>query len=339
MPYVVRSFVNDQLEDIQGFRGHVQKIRMNLWRGAYTIINLRLLKASGKTPVPFITLPEMDFEIEWRQLFKGALVTQITVTRPVVNFVAGPTQKQKQTGLHRNWKQVLQNIAPFTINRFQVNDGSLRFLDPYRTPKVDIYVTNLFATATNLTNVRHQGGPLPSGLLAHGNTIGGGLLHLELHMNPLAHAPTFKLLTTLTNVDLTSLNNFLEAYAGFSVAAGTFSLVVNVAADHERYQGYAKPFFFDMAVFSLPKEVHETPWHVVWDAVVALITRIFRNQPYNQLATVVPISGVFKRGSTIDLATTIGGILQNAFVQALSPKLIPPVGLPAATPATSQAAK
>jgi hypothetical protein len=48
LPYVVRYFVNEQLAHIQDFHGHVDKIRINLFRGAYTIVNLRIVKTSGR---------------------------------------------------------------------------------------------------------------------------------------------------------------------------------------------------------------------------------------------------------------------------------------------------
>jgi hypothetical protein len=338
MPYAVRDFVNDRLNQLKGFRGQVGKIRINLYRGAYTVINLRILKTGGRVPVPFVTVPVMDLSVEWSELLRGSLVGRITMDRPEVNFVSGPTEGQQQAGFHEDWEQTLKSISPFTINRFQINGGSIRFLNPYRQPPVNIYITNLFATATNLTNVRGRGGPLPAGLVARGKTIGGGELHLELHMNPLASTPTFKLLASVTNLDLTALNNFLRAYAAFDVARGKFSLLADVAAANGRYQGYAKPFFLDLQVFDLQKEARKkNPLQIVWEAIVGAITEIFRNQPQNQLATVIPISGSFQKGARVDLWTTIGGILQNAFVQALSPKFIRPVPLPAGNQSRARA--
>jgi len=44
-----------------------------------------------------------------------------------------------------------------------------------------------------------------------------------------------------------------------------------------------------------------------------------KNQPNDQLATKVPISGVYTN-SNVDVATTIGELLRNAFIRALLPK-------------------
>jgi hypothetical protein len=104
--------------------------------------------------------------------------------------------------------------------------------------------------------------------------------------------------------------------------------LANVAAADEKFQGYAKPFLFNMTVLSPQKEAHENVFQVLWDLVVAGVSRLLRNQPYNQVATVVPISGEFQKGTAVDLWGTIGGILQNAFIEALSPRFIQPVRLP-----------
>jgi hypothetical protein len=49
------------------------------------------------------------------------------------------------------------------------------------------------------------------------------------------------------------------------------------------------------------------------------VTTVFKNQPQDQLATKIPISGVYTN-STVDLPATIGTLLRNAFIRALIPK-------------------
>ncbi len=46
---------------------------------------------------------------------------------------------------------------------------------------------------------------------------------------------------------------------------------------------------------------------------------MFRNQAADQLATKIPISGV-DTNSTVDVMSTIGTLLRNAFIRALLPK-------------------
>lgn len=329
LPYAIRGYVNHVLNNIQDYHGHVGRIRVDLYRGAYTIVNLQLQKTNNSIAQPFISMAEMDLSVEWKELFHGNLVGKITVNQPKVNFVQGPTPQKQQTGLNKSWKKTLQNLFPFTINKFQVNAGEIRYIDAQANPKVNIYVTNLYATATNLTNVKDEANLLPAGLTARGVTIGGGKLNLELRMNPMADSPTFKLATSITNMDLTALNDFFRAYGAVDVSRGKFAVYLDIAAANERYQGYIKPFFFNMQVFNWRQDKKENPLKMAWEFVVQGITELVRNHRYNQLATRVDLSGTLKKSTSMDLWGTIGRILQNAFLQAMVPRVAPRIALPA----------
>lgn len=320
LPFVVRHYVNRQLSRIPDYRGNVEKVRLHLYRGAYSIVNVRIVKTNGSVPVPFISMPLMELSVEWKELFHGSVVGEVTLDQPLVNFVNAPSPTNSQLEVHQDWKQVLESLFPFDLNRFQINDGDIRFRDFSREPKVDIFVTNLFATATNLTNSRDVTARLPAGLLAQGKTIGHGNLSLELHIDPLARNPTFKLQAGVTNMDLVALNNFMRAYGNFDVADGTFQLYSEIVAADGKFEGYVKPFFQNLKIFDWRKERGKNILDIFWEAIVAGTATVFKNQPHNQLATKIPISGNFNQ-TNIDIWATIGGVLRNAFVRALLPTI------------------
>lgn len=327
LPYAVRYYVNRQLSHIPDYRGHIEKVRLHLYRGAYSVENLQVVKTNGSVPVPFVSMPDMELSVDWHELFHGSVVGRITANQPQVNFVNGPTPTNSQLEVHEDWKQTLESLFPFDLDRFEINNGDIRYRDYSRTPKVDIYVTNLFATATNLTNSRDITERLPAGLIAQGNTIGHGALWLELHMAPLAETPTFKLQAAISNLDLVALNSFMRAYGNFDVAGGTFALYTEVAAADGRFQGYIKPFFQDLHIFDWRKERGKDILDIFWEAIVAGTAAIFKNQPHDQLATKIPISGTFNK-TNVDLWATIGGVLRNAFIRALVPRIDRSVRMP-----------
>src|SRR5438552_14901605 len=55
LPHFVKNYVNRTLSEIPGYRGRVGDIDIALWRGAYTIHGLDLVKTDGKVPVPFFS--------------------------------------------------------------------------------------------------------------------------------------------------------------------------------------------------------------------------------------------------------------------------------------------
>jgi len=199
----------------------------------------------------------------------------------------------------------------------------LRFRDFSRNPKVDIFVHHLNASATNLSNTRQVSEKLPAGLHARGTTIGDGEFDVHLRINPMAPQPTFQVAAAITNMNLVALNDFLRAYGKFDVQRGNFSVYTEVAAADGRYEGYVKPLFENLDVFEWEKERGKNILEKFWQAIVAGVAQIFKNQPKDRLATKIPISGNFEK-SEVDIWTTVGGTLKNAFVRALLPKFDQP---------------
>lgn len=321
LPHIVRHYVNSQLQKSSTYAGSVGRIEIQLFRGAYQIRDIHIFKRNGKIREPFFSAPFMDLSVQWHALFHHEIVARIYMQQPRVNFIKGPTAEQSQTGENTSWNQMLQNLTPFRLNELEIYDGQIHYKDDYSDPKVDIYISRMGASATNLSNAQHQPLQLPAGIRAHGKTIGGGTLDFHLQFNPMAPAPVYQLQTSLTNVNLPALNSFLRAYGKFDVARGDFAMFTSVAATNNAYQGYIKVFFNNLNVFEWQKEEreHKSAVKIFWDAIVGAVSTVFRNLPKDQLAVKVPISGVYTN-SSVDLTSTIGSLLRNAFVRALIPK-------------------
>lgn len=320
LPFAVKAYVNHKLNASHDYTGKIGDLEMRLWRGGYRIYQIQILKKSGSVPSPLFSASELDLSIDWRELFHGSLVGEIFLRQPHVNFVTGPTPAQKQTGGDERWDKMLESLFPFDLNRVEISDGQIHFQDPSAKPPVDIYLSKISATATNLTNARDLKQKLPSGLTATASTLGGGALNLQLQMNLVEAKPAFEMNCGLTNVDLVALNDFLRAYGKFDVARGTFSFYTSIASADGAYDGYLKVFFSNLDIFEWDKERKKNILEVFWQAIVGGVTVVFKNHPKDQLATKIPISGSYTN-SSIGIWTATATLLQNAFIHALVPKL------------------
>ena len=56
---------------------------------------------------------------------------------------------------------------------------------------------------------------------------------------------------------------------------------------------------------------------IVWESIVAGLSRVFRNQPKNRFATKMPISGTMDDPKA-DVLSTLGSILKNEFIRAFT---------------------
>ncbi|MEY2409973.1 MAG: hypothetical protein QOF48_2643 [Verrucomicrobiota bacterium] len=320
LPYVLKSYVQRKLKQIPEYTGDIRGINVHLWRGAYVIQDLNLWKMNGTVPVPFFSAARIDLSMQWKELFHGAIVGEIAVQQPRLNFVAGPTEEKAQTKIDKSWADAIKSLFPFRINRFQIEEGEVHFQNFHSEPPVNIFVQNLSMTATNITNARDVRQKLPAGIVVGGSTLGGGQLHAEMQWDPLAENPTFQLQGSLTNMDMTALNGLFQAYGKFDVASGDCSLFVEMAASEGKYEGYVKPILENIDVFAWKKERQKNILQKFWQAIVGGTVAVFKNHSKDRLATKIPISGNFEN-TRLGIWAAVGGILQNAFIRAMLPKL------------------
>jgi hypothetical protein len=320
LPFSVKAYVNHVLNVSKDYSGKIGGVEMKLWRGGYRIDQIQIFQKVHGVETPLFSAPRMDLSVEWRELIHGAVVGEIILHQPQLSFSASPPQEEVQNGKNQSWDETLQSLFPFKLNRFEIDDGEIHFKNSFSQPPVDIYLTELSLTATNLTNARDSKQKLPSGIIASGSTLGGGELNLRLQMDLLKPTPTYEMNCGLTNVNLTALNNFLRAYGKFDVARGTFALFTSVAAENGAYEGYFKVFFKNLDVFQWEKERKKNILAIFWQAVVGGVATVLENHPKDQLASKVPISGSYTN-SSVGIWTATGTLLENAFIHALVPKL------------------
>lgn len=317
LPYVVKYYANKSLANMEGYTGHVEDIDMHLWRGAYEIQELEINKRAGKVPVPFFSCTSIDITLDWEAIFDGAIVGDITIMRPQINFVAGPSEKQEQTGEEGDWRQVVDELIPITINKFSVLDGEIHYRDFNSDPKVDIFMDSLYVTAANLTNSKNYTQSLVARVDARGYAMEEAPFTFHLDIDPYADKPTFNMDFELGKLDLTKLNEFTEAYANIDLENGTMELYGEVKSVNGAFEGYIKPLFDSIEVVNFEKD-KENILKLAWEAIVGTVTEIFENQPKDRVATRIPLSGNIDDPS-VDIWSTIGNIIVNAFIQVFVP--------------------
>jgi len=314
-PYVLKRAINRRLNEIPNYAGHVDSISLNLWRGAYDMRGLRITKSSGKVPEPFVAADRIDFAIYWRDLFRGRFVSQIYVKNIQLNFHRGKSEDESQLDADQRWRSVTHDLFPIDITFLDIKGGVLRFVDSTQTPKVDIEIKDLSIRAVGLRNrTGDDPGPYPAKVELTGTTVGAGQLRLYAKLEPLADKPHFEINLELTKMVLPSLNDFLHAYAGVTVAQGRFELYSQMAMNNGHYEGYVKPFFNDLR---LVESADEPLGERIKTRLFALFAEFAKNGKTQQVATRIPFSG---EDGALDIHTwkSIENGLHHGFVKALS---------------------
>ena len=318
LPYFVTKSVNKALSNLEGYQGSIEDVDISLWRGAYAIDKLIIEKTEGDIPVPFVEINRIDLSVEWKALLEGAIVGEISLLYPKLNFVAGPTEAESQTGGDTDWTKPIKELMPLQINRFEIIRGEISYLDFHAEPKVDISIDSLNAVALNLNNASSNNEKLPSNLKLTGTSVGGGKLVVEADMNLLKELPDFDANLEFTGVNMPALNDFIKAYGKFDVERGTFNLYSEVILNDGSFDGYVKPIMVDMKILDLKKDIKDKKnvFQLVWEGIAELGSEIFENHPEDQVASRVPLQGNIENVQT-DIWTTIFTVLSNAYIEAL----------------------
>lgn len=320
LPYVVLHYANKTLANMKGYYGHIQDIDLALLRGAYKMDSIYLNKVdtTNQKQTPFFSSTLIDLSVEWKALFHGSIVGELVFENPALKFTKEKVEPDDLRNDSTDFKQLLNGFMPLEVNRFEINNGSIHYVDPASKPKVDIAMTNVNVLALNLRNSYDSAKLLPARVTANAEVYDGNFT-FNMNLNPLADQPTFDMNAELKNTNMVLLNEFFQAYAGIDVNRGEFGLYTEVAAKKGNFAGYVKPFIKNLDV--LGKEDREdTIFRKLWEGLVGTVAEVFENQPKDQLATKIPFEGSFKKPET-NTWYAISRVLQNAFIRAIQPSI------------------
>lgn len=312
LPYYATDYVNNTLNNVPGYAGSISDVDIALFRGAYVIYDLKLdKKAKGDIPVPFIDIKKTDLSIQWGALFKGAVVGDVTLTQPTLNFAVGKSGQTAQTGEDTDWTKPIEELMPLDINFVEINNGTVTYKNFSTSPNIDLFIKDLNARVTNLRNADDKNVALPSDITARGASIGGGNLAIDGKLNILRKVPDMDITGKLEKVSLPALNTYSKAFAGIDFTNGNFDVYTDLTVKDGQVSGFVKPLIRNIEMIDENDDVFDT----IWESVVSVVVEIFSNQQRDQVATQIALEGNLNSPET-DFWSTINGILRNAFVKA-----------------------
>src|ERR1035437_10348755 len=151
LPYVVLHYANKKLANLDNYYGHIDDI---------------------------------DLSLEWGALFHGSIVGKLVFDSPELFFTKDRTQLSQVRKDTSDFRNVLESLMPLKVNRFEVNNGSIHYIDNASVPKVDISLKQTHILALNLTNVINKKTELPSTVTAQASAY-EGTLNYNMKLNAL----------------------------------------------------------------------------------------------------------------------------------------------------------
>lgn len=320
LPYVVLRYANKTLANMKGYYGHIDDIDIALLRGAYRMDSIYLNQVDTVTQkhTEFFAASAIDLSIEWKALLHGSVVGELVFEDPMIRFTKDKVEPKDVRNDSTDFRKLLDDFMPLQVNRFEVNNGRIRYADPFSNPPVDIAMTNTNVLALNLRNSYDSAVVLPATVTANAD-IYEGSLDFNMKINPLADDPTFDMNAEVKNTNLVKLNEFFQAYAKIDVNKGRFGLYTEVAAKEGKFNGYVKPLIQDLDVLG-KEDRDDNIFRKMWEALAGGVGEIFENQRKDQVATKIQFQGDLKNPRTNTWSAIIN-VLENAFIQAIQPSI------------------
>ncbi|HEY7379368.1 MAG TPA: DUF748 domain-containing protein [Steroidobacteraceae bacterium] len=319
LPSLVRNEVNRRLHGLKAYDGHVEEVDLALWRGAYRVRDIRIVKRGAQHATPFFSGERVDFSVEWHSLLHGSLVAEGEFHQPNLNLIQSKDESQSQTGKEENWADRLEEFFPFRFNTVTVDDGTITFRAPAIRTEDAIKATHVNGQITNMTNVVESGKETFAGFRATASVLKSGSAWVEGSANPLAAQPTFDVNLEVKDVQLPEVNPWLRQYIKADAESGEFELYTELAAADGKFKGYAKPILRDVNISSSNEE-DRNALQKIWEGIVEFAAKVLENKETEQVAARIPFSGTIKDPHA-NIFATIASVLHNAFISSFARSL------------------
>ena len=256
-----------------------------------------------------------------RQVFLLFCPCFVQFFNPQVNFVDGGANKQNsQTGEGTDWREQLGKLLPITLDEVRIYDGKISFRNFNSKPPVNMNATNVDASIYNLTNVVDKQGKRDARFEGKALLLGHAPLETTATFDPLSNFENFQFRLRAKDIELKSMNDFASAYGKFDFNAGHGDVVIEAQAKKAQVSGYIKPLLRDVEVFNWQQDVQnekKSIFRSVWEALVGTSENLLKNQPKNQFATRVELSGSVHQ-QNVSAFSAFLAILRNGFIQAFN---------------------
>ncbi len=319
MPYIAKNYINKQLDNIEGYHASIESLDMSLYRGAFGIGDLLIYEEASASPdSPFVRLPRLDFNIDWRALFKGKIVSQVYLDGLEVNFTKYKEETTLEEDPRINFAEELQEMNPIEINKLEITNAKIAYKDPTSSPTVNVFFDNFNLYANNLTNVQNPDIALPANIKINSKAMGKGSMAIFADLNILKAIPDFDINVSFEEIDLVRFNEFMEAYADLNLESGTFNVYAETVGKDGAVTGYVKPVIEDFSVDTDQED--RTFFERVYEGAVDIAADILENREKDRIASRVEIDGNINNVET-DIWQTVFSLLRNAFIEAYSKEI------------------
>ncbi len=238
------------LGSLKGMQGSFESCQVRIRDLSYELRGVKLDKVGpdGRHH-PFVTLPEMTAGLYGRELLRGHLVASVDLTRPRVILAAANEPAAKRSPQEVGGvAQRFQGMFPLLIDRIQVKDGELRWVEEREPEKPVLRLQKVAATLENFATRPALARGEPTVLAGRGTLQGSGQVQVFASADPLAKSLTFAGQASVRDLVLRDVANLVESKSEVSPTKGTIDLYASFQSRDGRLTGGVRPLLHGVEV-------------------------------------------------------------------------------------------
>ena len=173
-------------QELKGYSVRIPKLHLQLLSLTVTLKGLTIIQDVHPNP-PVATVPLAELNIHWREILSGKLVAELLLDRPRLHVNLQQLRTEAQSGVKmkdRGWQEALIAAYPLKINRVEIHNGEITYID--QDPKRPLSLTALNFTAENIRNIHLPDKVYPSEFILETAIFGSGRGRIDGRANFLA---------------------------------------------------------------------------------------------------------------------------------------------------------
>jgi hypothetical protein len=311
------------LRDMEGMRGTFDDVSVSPLDLSYEIWGLSIQKvlADGKG-VPYLDVERARFGLYWKELVKRHLVAVVDLDAPRLRLVSTKAKdRQKETGEEAG--KGIEDLAPFLLDRMQVKDGELLWIDAREPERPALRIHGIEGTLENFASRKALAKNEPTVLAMRGTLQKTGKVSVFATADPLAKKLTFAGQGRVEGLRLVELRSLLATKSDVSPDEGALDMNIRFEAKDGILRGGIRPIVKGGELRASEEGLKPKVKELIGNAALNIFSDDVPGR--DAVATTIPIRGRVDDPEA-QAVPTIVGILRNAFVRGLEDGLsgLPP---------------
>ena len=315
LPYILKSYLNEKLSNLGEYKGSLNDISLSLWRGAYQVNGLSILKA-GTENKPFVSIKNSDISLSWMALVQGKLLSEIYLVDAQLYFLEGKNKQENQLKVKKEsqkyWLESFQALVPLSVQSLQLENVNLKFEN---SKLKGLEQNNLLITQAHAKNLivyegdKNKLSPIRvDGILnKHAKLeISGGI---NLNKDP----NFYDIDLSLKKFELKSANKLFKHYVPLDISKGSLTLLGEFKGNSQLANGYLRIFMYNLEILANDQK-YKSGQHFLYEWVFGFGNWLLDTLKSDNVATEIPFEikkGEFSLDSSEAFWNSLGNVVDE----------------------------